>query len=200
MQPSEGLAGDETQQPSDELDRSAQNIVAEHSWHATITQPADTEMPSTLQAPLHNVMTNAAESWDAGYTVAVRRASGGNFDCGGRWRPLPGDVHAPTENIPKPKMLPMALASPEQGQQRLPETEQVPPMPVSLPAYTAVPMNSNVETATARWLGLLLGDAAPENGVLPGFEYKDTGVDIFGNAVAPTPSSSAGQAQAMDVS
>lgn len=50
---------------------------------------------------------------------------------------------------------------------------------------TAVSNGSNVETATARWLGLLIGDVTT-NGLLPDFNYDGQGTNIFGNAIIST--------------
>lgn len=150
-----------------------------------------------MQEPIANVSLGAAGSWEAGDEIEVGQGSRGDS---GRVRgcPIDDNVHTPAGDRPKSDIPPMALASPGLYQQGLPETERGAPIPGSLAAYTAVSMNSNVETATARWLGLLLGDVAPENGVLPGVDFEDTGVDIFGNSIVPTPSSSAGRARAMD--
>lgn len=48
---------------------------------------------------------------------------------------------------------------------------------------------SNIETATARWLGLLINDAAHDDGLLPSVDFDSTGFDIFGNSLVHTPAS-----------
>lgn len=57
---------------------------------------------------------------------------------------------------------------------------------------TAVSTGSNVETATARWLGLLIGDVAAD-GLLPEIAMDSAGIDIFGNSTIPTATSDVGQ-------
>lgn len=58
---------------------------------------------------------------------------------------------------------------------------------VGPPAFDPASASSASHTAespTARWLGLLLGDATVGNGVLPDIEYELDGFDIFGNSIA----------------
>lgn len=44
-----------------------------------------------------------------------------------------------------------------------------------------------VDSPTARWLDLLIGDATVDNGPLPDWEYDSNGLDVFGNSVAQSP-------------
>lgn len=78
-------------------------------------------------------------------------------------------------------MAPM-ISTPEL-QQSLSETAAV---------RTAVSTGSNVETATARWLGLLIGDVAVD-GLLPEIALDSAGIDIFGNSTIPPATSDVGQ-------
>lgn len=58
---------------------------------------------------------------------------------------------------------------------------------VGPPAFDPASASSASHTAespTARWLGLLLGDATVGNGALPDIEYELDGFDIFGNSIA----------------
>ncbi|KAI0886902.1 uncharacterized protein GGS22DRAFT_178901 [Annulohypoxylon maeteangense] len=62
-------------------------------------------------------------------------------------------------------------------------------LPGPLAAHTAISTNSNIETATARWLDLLIVDAVADDGLLPDFDFEGTGVDIFGNSIVHSPAS-----------
>ncbi|KAI0894733.1 fungal-specific transcription factor domain-containing protein, partial [Annulohypoxylon nitens] len=57
--------------------------------------------------------------------------------------------------------------------------------------HPTVLINSNIETATAKWLDLLIGDAAADDGLLPDLDPGSTSVDIFGNPIMHSPSSDA---------
>lgn len=45
----------------------------------------------------------------------------------------------------------------------------------------------NIESATAEWFGLLLGDAVLENSNLPDLNFESDGFDVFGNSIAHSP-------------
>jgi hypothetical protein len=47
--------------------------------------------------------------------------------------------------------------------------------------------SQTIESPTARWLDLLIGDATLNNGGLPDYETDSAGFDVFGNALIYTP-------------
>ncbi|KAK7413953.1 hypothetical protein QQX98_007136 [Neonectria punicea] len=62
----------------------------------------------------------------------------------------------------------------------------------TFPGFSAASVSSasqGVETPTARWLGLLIGDAILSNGALPDVDLEHNGLRMFGNFVAQTPGS-----------
>lgn len=61
-----------------------------------------------------------------------------------------------------------------------------------LPGFAAGSISSashGVETPTARWLELLIGDALLENGTLPDIDLEYSTLSMFGNSVVQTPAS-----------
>ncbi|KAL6401068.1 hypothetical protein AUP68_16791 [Ilyonectria robusta] len=70
--------------------------------------------------------------------------------------------------------------------------------------YTAMPgfaagsissISHTVETPTARWLELLIGDAVLDNGTLPEIDLEYSALSMFGNSLVQTPASTAAEDQ-----
>lgn len=68
----------------------------------------------------------------------------------------------------------------------------------AMPGFAAGSISSNshtVETPTARWLELLIGDAVLDNGTLPEIDFEYGALSMFGNSLVQTPASIAAEDQ-----
>ncbi|KAF7552034.1 hypothetical protein G7Z17_g4566 [Cylindrodendrum hubeiense] len=65
-----------------------------------------------------------------------------------------------------------------------------PAMPEFAPGSISSTSHS-VDTPTARWLELLIGDAALDNGTFPDIDLECSALSMFGNSIAQTPTSAA---------
>lgn len=195
---SDELVSYNTEQSQAEHSPIASPDVAQQIWQGSSASTSGARASSTVHEPTSNPILGITENWTAAEETDGRRGAAGKSHMG----QLPTEFipHNPDAGTIRHHVCYSSFASPEQYRQRPTEREQLHTLAGTFGAQTAVSMNSNVETATARWLGLLIGDVAPENGVLPGLDFEDTGVDIFGNSIATTPGSDVCRVRVVGVS